>query len=128
LGIEPFQGSAARVAGVDLVVIGEIGEPFEDAEQVLVPRPAQGLHVAGAALRTKRPEPRQLVAAFCRVKALIARTGWRRPQVVLVSGEAGLGKSHITAALEERAQTSQASREELRRLGGRHWVKSQMAP
>jgi hypothetical protein len=32
VGIEHFQGSAT---GVALVVMGEIGEPFEDAEQVL---------------------------------------------------------------------------------------------
>ena len=37
-GIEHFQGSAA---GVDLVVMGEIGEPFESAEQVLVPAAAR---------------------------------------------------------------------------------------
>src|SRR5207245_2222093 len=45
--IEHFQGPAA---GVDLVVMGEIGEPFEDAEQVLVPGAAQDLHITGAAL------------------------------------------------------------------------------
>jgi hypothetical protein len=32
--VEHFQGSAA---GVDLVVMGEIGEAFENAEQLLVP-------------------------------------------------------------------------------------------
>jgi hypothetical protein len=50
VGIEHFQGPAT---GVDLVVMGEIGEPFEDAEQVLVPGAAQDLHIAGAALRAE---------------------------------------------------------------------------
>src|SRR5438477_2705434 len=45
--------------------MGEIGEPFEDAEQVLVPGAAQDLHIAGAALRTERPEPGELVATLC---------------------------------------------------------------
>ena len=60
--IEHFQGPTA---GVDLVVVGEIGEPFEDAEQILVPGAAQDLHIAGAALRAERSEPRQLVATLC---------------------------------------------------------------
>jgi hypothetical protein len=60
-GIEHFQGAAA---GVDLVVMGEIGEAFEDAEQLLVPGASPDLHVAGAALRAERPEPRQLVAGL----------------------------------------------------------------
>jgi hypothetical protein len=47
VGIEHFQGPAT---GVDLIVMGEIGEAFEDAEQVLVPEAAQDLHIAGAAL------------------------------------------------------------------------------
>jgi hypothetical protein len=34
LGIEHFQRSAA---GIDLVVMGKLGEAFEDAEQLLVP-------------------------------------------------------------------------------------------
>jgi len=59
--IEYFQGPAA---GIDFVVVGEFGKPFEDAEQVFVPRGAQDLHIAGAALRAEWPEPRQLVAAF----------------------------------------------------------------
>ena len=61
--IEHFQGPAA---GVDLVVMGEIGEPFEDAEQVLVPEAAQDLHITGAALRAERPEPGELVATLYR--------------------------------------------------------------
>ena len=62
--IEHLQGSAA---GVDLVVMGEIGEPFEDAEQVFVPGAAPDLHIAGATLRAERAEPRQLVATLgCR--------------------------------------------------------------
>src|SRR5205814_1539056 len=59
--IEHFQGSAA---GVDLVVMGEIGEALENAEHLLVPRAASDLHIAGAALRTERPEPGELVAAL----------------------------------------------------------------
>jgi hypothetical protein len=53
LGPQHFQGPAA---GVDLVVMGEIGEPFEDVEQVLVPGAAQDLHITGAALGAERPE------------------------------------------------------------------------
>src|SRR4029077_10391380 len=60
--IKHFQGSAA---GIDLVVMSEIGEAFEDAEQVLVPRASPDLHIAGTALRTERPEPRALVATLC---------------------------------------------------------------
>jgi hypothetical protein len=47
LGIEHFQGTAA---GVDLVVMGEFGKALEDAEQIFVPKCAQDLHIAGAAL------------------------------------------------------------------------------
>src|ERR1700739_323898 len=61
LRVEHFQGSTA---GVDLVVMGEIGEAFEHAEQLLVPRAASDLHIAGAALRAERPEARQLVATL----------------------------------------------------------------
>jgi hypothetical protein len=53
------QGSAGYI---DLVVMGEIGEPLEDAEQVLVPEAAQDLQIAGAALRA---EPGELVATLC---------------------------------------------------------------
>src|SRR5262249_36489345 len=60
-GIEHFQGAAT---GVDLVVMSEIGEALKDAKQLLVPGPTPDLHVAGAALRTEWPEPRQLVAAL----------------------------------------------------------------
>src|SRR5689334_18519078 len=42
--VEHFQGSAARV---DLILVSEIGEPFEDPEQLLVPRAAPDLHIAG---------------------------------------------------------------------------------
>jgi hypothetical protein len=59
--IKHFQGSAA---GIDLVVMGQIGKPFQDAEQVLVPAATPDLDVASAPLRTKRPKPRQLVTAF----------------------------------------------------------------
>jgi hypothetical protein len=38
--IEHLQDAAA---GVDLVVMGQIGKPFEDAEQVLVPAAVMGL-------------------------------------------------------------------------------------
>jgi len=51
LRVEHFQGAAA---GIDLIVMGEIGEAFEDAEQLLVPEAAPDLHIAGAALRTER--------------------------------------------------------------------------
>src|SRR5262249_1990051 len=60
-GLEHFQGSGA---GVDLVVMGEIGEAFEDAKQLLVPGAQSDLDVAGAALRAERPEPRQLIAGL----------------------------------------------------------------
>jgi hypothetical protein len=43
LGIEHFQGSAA---GIDLVVMGKIGEAFEDAEQLFVPRASPDLQIA----------------------------------------------------------------------------------
>ena len=42
VGIEHLQGSAT---GVDLIVMGEFGEAFEDAEQIVVPRAAQDLHI-----------------------------------------------------------------------------------
>ena len=61
LGIEHLQGSAA---GVDLVIMSEIREPFEDPEQVLVPGTVQDLYVAAAALRAERSEPRELVATL----------------------------------------------------------------
>src|SRR5215467_1000134 len=60
-GIEHLQRAAA---GIDFVVMGEIGEAFEDAEQLLVPGPSPDLHIAGPALRTERPKPRQLVATL----------------------------------------------------------------
>src|SRR4051794_22543121 len=59
-GIEHLQGAAA---GIDLIVMGEIRKTLEDAEQLLVPGCAPDLHVAGAALRAERPEPRELVSA-----------------------------------------------------------------
>src|SRR6266403_502640 len=42
--------------------MGEIGEPFEDAEQLLVPGASPDYQISCAVLRTKRPEPRELVA------------------------------------------------------------------
>src|SRR6516162_10712070 len=60
-GIEHFQRAAA---GIDLVVMGEIGEAFENAKQLLVPGSPPDLDVAGAALRAERPKPRQLVAGL----------------------------------------------------------------
>jgi hypothetical protein len=63
LGVEHLQGAAA---GVDLVVMGQIGEAFEHAEQVLVPRASPDLHVVSAALRTEWSEAGELVAAFWR--------------------------------------------------------------
>jgi hypothetical protein len=44
--------------------MGEIGEAFEDAEQLFVPGAPSDLDVAGAAMRAERPKPRQLVAAL----------------------------------------------------------------
>ena len=62
LPIKHFQGAAA---GIDLVVISESGEAFENAEPVLVPGASPDLHIADAALRTERLEPRELVASLC---------------------------------------------------------------
>src|ERR1700730_14664564 len=86
VGIEHFQGSAA---GVDLVVMGEIREAFEDTEQVLVPEAAQDFYIAGAALRAERPEPRQLVATFRR---RAHREGAQRPHQMLRLAFAGLSR------------------------------------
>src|SRR5438128_8029622 len=61
VGIEHLQGPAASV---DLVVVGEIGQHFENAEQVLVPQAAEDLYIGDAALRAERSEPRPLVAAL----------------------------------------------------------------
>jgi hypothetical protein len=61
VGIEHLQSAAA---GVDFVIMSEIREPFEDPEQVLVPGTMQDLHVAAAALRAERSEPRELVATL----------------------------------------------------------------
>ena len=63
--VEHFQGAAA---GVDLVVRGEIGEAFEDAEQFHAPGPAQDLHIARPARRAEWPQPRKVVATL---------RGWR---------------------------------------------------
>ena len=41
--VEHLQSSAA---GIDLVVMSEIGEAFEDAEQLLVPGASPDLHIA----------------------------------------------------------------------------------
>ena len=65
LKIENFQGSAA---GIHLVVMGEIGEAFEDAEQFHAPGPAQDLHIARPARRAEWPQPRKVVATL---------RGWR---------------------------------------------------
>ena len=40
---------------IDLVVAGQIGEAFEDAEQFLVPGSAQDLHIARPARRAEWP-------------------------------------------------------------------------
>jgi hypothetical protein len=53
LRIKHFQGSGA---GIDPVGMSEIGEAFEDVEQVLVPRASPDLDIADAALRTERPQ------------------------------------------------------------------------
>ena len=44
--------------------MGEVGEAFENAEQLLVPGAPPDLYIAGAALRTERTEPGELVATF----------------------------------------------------------------
>jgi hypothetical protein len=54
VGVEHFQSSAA---GVDLVVMREIGEAFEDAEQLLVPRAAPDRYIAGADCELNGPVP-----------------------------------------------------------------------
>ena len=59
--IEHFKRAAA---GVDLVIMGEIGEALEDAEQVLVPGAAQDLHIARPARRAEWPELRKVVATL----------------------------------------------------------------
>lgn len=61
LRIEHFQGAAA---GIDFIVMGQIGEAFENPEQLVVPQAAQDLDVAGPALRAERPKARQLIATF----------------------------------------------------------------
>src|SRR5437588_6977582 len=63
--------------------MGEIGEAFEDAEQFLVPGPAQDLHVARPARRAEWPEPRKVVATL---------RGWRNGEAAPdeVPGSAGL--------------------------------------
>jgi hypothetical protein len=86
MGIEHFQGSAA---GVDLVVMREIREPFEDAEQLLVPGTAQDFHVAGAALRAARCEPRQLVAALWGGRHGEAAEGAHQMQCLALAGLLG---------------------------------------
>ena len=74
LRVEHFQGAAA---GIDLIVMGEIGEAFEDAEQLLVPEASPDLDIAGAALRLNGPNRvslSPLSGADVTVKALSART------------------------------------------------------
>src|SRR6516165_8462658 len=61
LWIEHFEGATT---GVGLVVMGKIREPFEHAKKVLVPRTTEDLHIAGAALRTERTKPCELVATL----------------------------------------------------------------
>ena len=53
----PVEHVQRSTAGVDLVVMGEIGKAFENAEQLLVPETAQDLQFAGPALRAERSEP-----------------------------------------------------------------------
>src|SRR5712675_556631 len=67
---EHLQGPAA---GVDLVVMGQIGKAFQNSEQLIVPGAAPDLHIAGTALRTERPESGELVAAL---------RGWARSEAV----------------------------------------------
>src|SRR5262252_588201 len=53
IGIEHFEGAAA---GIDFVVMAEIGKALENAEELLVPCAAPDLYIAGAALRAEEPE------------------------------------------------------------------------
>ena len=63
VGAEHLQRAAA---GIDLIVMGELGEAFENPEQLFVPRAVPDLHIAGTALalRAERCEARQLVATL----------------------------------------------------------------
>src|SRR5205085_764974 len=67
---------------------GETGEAFEDAEQFLVPGPAQDLLVARPARRAEWPEPRKVVATL---------RGWRNGEAAPneVPGSAGLPGSWL---------------------------------
>ena len=72
------------------------GKPSRVAEQLLVPGPSPDLHVAGTALRTERPEPRQLVAALpSRVHTEAAERGYETKSLVL----AGLSSATIPICL-----------------------------
>src|SRR6516162_7060366 len=54
----------SATTGVGLVVMVKIRKPFEHAKQVLVPRTTEDLDIAGAALRTERTKPCELVATL----------------------------------------------------------------
>jgi hypothetical protein len=72
--MEHLQGSAA---GIDLIVMGKIGEPFEGAEQVLVPAGAPDLDVPARHCELNGPNLvslSPLSAAGITVKPLSART------------------------------------------------------
>src|SRR5947209_9113315 len=63
IGAGHLQGSAA---GIDLIVMGEIGKAFEDPKQLLVPRASPDFDIPGAALRTERSEASELIATLRR--------------------------------------------------------------
>jgi hypothetical protein len=74
VGIEHFQGSAA---GIDLVVMGKIGEPFEDADMSSFQRPRRIFTLPARHCTLNGPNRvslSPLSAAGCAVKPLSART------------------------------------------------------
>jgi hypothetical protein len=69
--VEHFQGPTT---GVDLIVMGEIGEAFANAAQLLVPRAAPDLHIANAhrgeaSGRRAQSRRRRLCHVSCRFEA-----------------------------------------------------------
>src|SRR5215472_8175240 len=94
--LETRLAEARRRSAQRVLAEAEIGEALEDAEKLLVPGPSPDLHVAGTALRTERPEPRQLVAALpSRVHTEAAERGYETKSLVL----AGLSSATIPICL-----------------------------
>jgi len=76
LRIEHLQRS---LQAVDLVVMGEIGKSFEHADQLLVPRASQDLHMPARHYELNGPNLVSLPplsGAGVAVKPLSARTRW----------------------------------------------------